>query len=72
MLDLSRCFFLGDSPTDPAVIDDRMVRTNVIGFGSSPLTSLFTPLHMFLNGCAPPDGQGPASHSLMQNLLALA
>jgi len=28
MLDLSRCFFLGDSPTDPAVIDDRMVRTN--------------------------------------------
>ncbi|KAF4349931.1 hypothetical protein G4B88_002353 (mitochondrion) [Cannabis sativa] len=26
----------------------------VIGFGSSPLTSLFTPLHMFLNGCAPP------------------
>ena len=28
MLDLSRCFFGGDSPTDPAVIDDRMVRTN--------------------------------------------
>lgn len=39
-------------------------------FGSFPLTSLFTPLHMFLNGCAPPDGQGPASHSLMQHFLA--
>lgn len=28
MLDLSRCFFGGDSPTDPAVLDDRMVQTN--------------------------------------------
>lgn len=72
MLDLSRCFFLGDSPTDPAVIDDRKVRTKrkVIGFGSSPLTSLFTLLQMFLNGWAPPDGQGPAFRSLMQHLLA--
>ena len=66
-------FFLGDSPTDPAVIDDRTEwykEIKVIGFGSSPLTSLFTPLHMFLNGWAPPDGRGPASHSLMQHLLA--
>lgn len=54
---------LGNSPTDPAVIDDRMVRTNqkVIGFLSSPLTSLFThqrPTHMFRHGCAPPSGAG--------------
>ncbi|CAI9762101.1 unnamed protein product [Fraxinus pennsylvanica] len=33
----------------------------VIGFGSSPLTSVFTPLHMFLNGCAPPDGRATCS-----------
>jgi len=28
MLDLSGCFLLGASPTDPAVLEDRRVRTN--------------------------------------------
>lgn len=64
--------FLGvtHQPTQQWSMTEWYEQIKVIGFGSSPWTSLFTPLHMFLNGCAPPDGRGPASHSLMQHLLA--
>lgn len=41
-------------PTQQWSMTEWYEQIKVIGFGSSPLTSLFTPLHMFLNGCAPP------------------
>lgn len=69
---LDAFFWVTHQPTQQWSMTEWYKQIKVIGFGSSPLTSLFTPLHMFLNGCAPPDGQGPASHSLMQHLLALA
>lgn len=46
-------------PTQQWSMTQWYEQIKVIGFGSYPLTSLFTPLHIFLNGCAPPDGQGP-------------
>lgn len=58
-------------PTQQWSMTQWYEQIKVIGFGSYPLTSLFTPLHIFLNGCAPPDGQGPDCNltTLLQLLL---
>lgn len=62
--------FWGDSPTQWSMTE-WYEQIKVIGFGSSPLTSLFTPLHMFLNGCAPPGAGLPLSYAAFISLAEL-
>lgn len=67
---LDAFFWVTHQPTQQWSMTEWYEQIQWLGFGSSPFSFLFTPFDIFLNGCAPPDGQGPASHSLMQHLLA--
>lgn len=62
--------FWGDPPTQRSMTE-WYEQIKVIGFGSSPLTSLFSPLHMFLNGCAPPRAGLPLSYAAFISLAEL-
>lgn len=68
---LDAFFWVTHQPTQQWSMTEWYEQIKVIGFGSSPLTSLNTPLHIFLNGCALPMGRGrPPTLLCMQHLLA--